>query len=641
MQINKIIVAMLLGMWLLLGSNVTSAQEFMAVDELKPGMKGIARTVVTGDTIEEFDVEILGVMPQQGPTGGSLILVKTSGAVIERTGGIAQGMSGSPVYIDGKLVGAIAYGWGMTDSTVGMLTPIGEMLKLFDTMQVADAKALELEKEKLRKTKLEKEKNETQQPDKTKTGVTELAKELGQAVQEFLPENEQKAQLVKNFQPKSTPLLASGFTKRGLAFLQEKLKAYDLTAQEVGNVAGSVSNKPLEPGSAVSADLVKGDLNLGALGTVTYVENDKVLAFGHPFLKLGDVDYFMSRAWMLTSVKSIASPFKLGVVGEPIGRIKQDRGAGIAGVLGRSPKIIPVLVKVHDRDKGTEREFALQILSSELLSKVLIESSVYNLVDRVLDRTGEGTALVSFNILADNLPAERKISRQNMFYSQNNITGAVTGEIYTGMNLLADNRFEKINIVHIDVDVDVTSDCKLAKIISAKSTQEKVKPGEKFEIAVKIQPYRGEVITKVLEYTLPKQFPKGKASLMVRGGASIAWIQALIKQQQKETGFLQEEMTKNKSLVQIVDEFNNQDNNQDIVIDILPNFSKEQNKNKKIKKALENKPAEPNPLEMLNPMSGLNNNKTFSSILFGSPFKKAVPTEFLVNGDTMIMVEVE
>ena len=640
MQIKKIITGMLVAVLVLLLVPQVKAQEFMSVAELRPGMQGVARTVITGDTIEEFDVEILGIMPQQGPTGGSLILIKTSGPLIERTGGIAQGMSGSPVYIDGKLVGAIAYGWGMTDSTVGMLTPIGEMLKLFDTMAQADAKALELEKIKLQEKKTEQNKEE-QTSSVAQEEEKSITKELAAAVQDFFPETTEKAALINKMQPKSTALMASGFTQRGLSFLQERLKAYNLTAQEVGNVAGSVSDKPLEPGSAVSADLVKGDLNLGALGTVTYVDQGRVLAFGHPFLKLGDVDYFMSRAWMLTSVKSIASPFKLGVVGEPIGRIKQDRGAGIAGVLGRSPKIIPVLVKVHDRDKGTEREFALQILSSELLSKVLIESSVYNLVDRVLDRNGEGSALVSFNIVADNLPAERKISRKNMFYSQNNITGATTGELYAGMNLLADNRFEKINIVHVDVDVDVTSECKLAKIISAKPGQEKVKAGEKFEIAVKIQPYRGKAQTKIIEYTIPEKFPKGKASLMVRGGASIAWIQAMIKQQQRDSSFLQEEMTRNKSLVQIVDEFNNQDNNQDIVVDILPNFPKEKNNGKQLKKALSNTQNENNPLEMLNPLAGVNNNKTFSSILFGSPFKKAVPTEYLVNGDTMVMVEVE
>ena len=228
-----------------------------------------------------------------------------------------------------------------------------------------------------------------------------------------------------------------------------------------------------------------------------------------------------------------------------------------------------------------------------------------------------------------------------MYYSQNNITGAITGELYAGMNLLADNRFEKINIVHIDIDVEVTSECKLAKIISATTTKDKVKVGEKFEIAVKIQPYRGKAMTKIIEYSLPEQFPKGRASLMVRGGASIAWIQTLIKQQQRDSSFLQDEMTKNKSLVQIVDEFNNQDNNQDIVIDIMPNFSQEKNKTKKIKKALENTTSASNPLDMLNPMAGLNNNKTFSSILFGTPFKKAIPTDFLINGDTMVMVEVE
>lgn len=679
---NKLKHILLLAVMCLLLSlpTICAAQEIMPISEVKTGMRGIARTVVIGNTIEEFNVEILGVMPKKSATGGSLILVKTSGSVIERTGGIASGMSGSPVYINGKLVGAIAYGWGFADPTVGMVTPIEDMLKMFDSMQLTQdkktkkaqerASMLQSLTESLLTTAAEKvravadaEKSTAEDTDKNADKDTPRNTENSKAPAKKPSDNTSttteankndkdialdvnadtkavKSQQIDTLMAhiaKTTPLMASGFTPRGLEFLKEKLQVHNLTAYEVGQMPTMQDNSPIQGGSSVSVDFIRGDMTLGAIGTVTYTEGDKLLAFGHPFLKLGNVDYFLSRAWMLTTVKSLQSPFKVGVTTTPLGSIKQDRGNGVAGKFGLSPRVIPVVITVTDQDSGISHKFGIQIINNEILSRVLLESSVFNMVDRIIDRTGEGSATVSFNIIADNLPAGRQVERKNMFYSRQNIATVITDEIYAAMSMLADNIFSEVNINHVGVEIEITQACKLAKITGAQALKTKVQAGESIPLEVTYLPFRGTPSKTVLTYTIPKSQQPGPITLMVRGGASIAWIQALIKQQQKDSGFLQREIDKNKSFVQIIDEFNTQDSNQDIIVDIMPNFWTK-NSSKKTPKA-EDKET-PNPMEMFNPMASLSGNKTFSSILFGSQFKKTVPTDYLVNGDAIIALEV-
>ena len=226
-----------------------AAPAIMGLEEVKPGMHGVAKTVISGTKIEEFGVEVLGIMKDKGPSG-DLILVRTYGDLIEKTGGIAQGMSGSPVYINGKLIGAIGYGWSLTDHKTGMVTPIGDMLKLLDSPLAVP------------------------------------------------PSSE-----ATNLQPLATPLMVSGFGERALSMLGEQLKPYSLVPYAAGEPSQGVTYPSLEPGSAVGVQLVQGDVSVGALGTVTYVDDKKVLAFGHPFLKKGNVGYYMSNAYIFTSMK--------------------------------------------------------------------------------------------------------------------------------------------------------------------------------------------------------------------------------------------------------------------------------------------------------------------------------------------------
>ena len=269
----------------------------MPVDNLKAGMRGYAKTVISGDTIETFPVEVLGVTGSESM--GYQILIRAGGGVMERSGGIAQGMSGSPVYIDGKLAGAIAYGTAFSDPHYCLLTPIQDMLDLLD-------------------------KPEPHRPDA-------------------------KASLL----PKGTPLLAGGFAPAGIAVLQETLEPMGVTVTDAGASGGVSSHKDLEPGSSVGAALIQGDLTLGALGTVTWTdERGRILAFGHPFMKRGNADFFLTRTWVLASIPNLQTAYKIGTIGAAAGSFNQDRNAGIAGQIGRLPAYIPLYVSVSDSTRS-------------------------------------------------------------------------------------------------------------------------------------------------------------------------------------------------------------------------------------------------------------------------------------------------
>ncbi len=629
-------------------------------------MTGVGKTVVSGSEIEDFTVEIIGVMQNSGSTGGDLILVRLSGEPIRRSGGVAQGMSGSPVFFNGKLAGAVAFGWSLSDPNICMLTPIGEMLKISETMRsdlekIAQLKetaaarqraedAAEISKLTAEREKAEKEKKETesapdqktqtgpkqikpnpqkevdQQPDKKEPGdKTDKEKEVKPATETKTPE--------EPLTPKLTPLMARGFSVQGLDILREGLKEFDIVPYSVGEAPYGTANILLEPGSAVSVEVMRGDMSLGVLGTVTWVDGDEVLAFGHPFTKRGQVNYFLSNAWTFTTVSSINSAFKVGAPGKLLGSVLQDRGSGVAGKIGLYPAIMPMLITVSDFTRGLHKEATVQIVQDEMLSPVLAQSAVVSIADRVLDRKGEGTALVKFTIRAAGLPGDREIKRENMFYSSRNITEVLAGELASGLQMLTRNRFQTVNLTDVDIQVEVSDKRNTATIISAKPLAEKANPGDTIGIEVTLQPYREDKITKVVHFTIPKDQKEGPMPLMIRGGTSLVGLQSAVRQQQTaETAMLlRQDSTKTKTFADEIDEFNKKDRNHDIVVDLLMGAG-EKKPAKSTKKA--STVAAPTAEEQQLQEEQIN------EFVQGSKYKTNTPIYHIVTGETVTGVEV-
>lgn len=530
----------------------------MPIKDLKPGMQGVGKTVISGDTIEEFNVEIIGVSGSE--TAGYSILVRLYGDLIEKTGGVAQGMSGSPVYVDGRLVGAVAFGKTFNDPHYCFLTPIHNMLKLLDMPVLRSG----------------------------------------------------------DWIPKGTALMAGGFTPMGMEYLQERLQAAGLEAVASGGSSAEEAGG-LEPGSAVGAAIMQGDLTLGALGTVTWIGDDgSVLAFGHPFMQRGDSNFFMNKVWVLGCIPNMQSSYKVGNLGATIGAFTQDRASGIAGKQGRGPASIPVFVSVSDLGRGQSNAVRVNLIEDEKLVPMILDAAVYNTVSKTVDRNGGGTARLHFTI--DGVDSEKKhvvIDRENMYYSTEGLLKIMNQELTEAANILMQNKFEKIDVYGVSVNVEVTEDVQVAEIQRVGTAKRDVKPGEKVAFDVVMKPYRGAEFTKTVYFTVPKNHPGGKLALNVRGGSSLAWVQNLLRKQQ-EDGIPVQQKEKRYTLADFIKKVNEADKNNELIIDVAAGAP--------MGEAAMNAMAE---------------DASFASMLQGSPYKQKTLFDFIIDGDKEIVLNVD
>ena len=571
-------------------TSLTTAQaiDFMPVNDVTTGMEGIAKTVIVGDTISTFDVKVLGVMKDKGPSG-HLILAKFSGPVMDQTGGIAHGMSGSPVYINGKLVGAVAYGWGFADGTIGMITPIEDMVKLWNIPY---------------------EKNLSKPWDDT--------------------------QLI----PLGTPLMAYGFDAASMDYFKSKLPQYKYETYDTASASGDEIAKPLEAGGSVAALLVDGDLKLGAIGTVTHVDGEKVVAFGHPFLKHGSSNYFMHNASIFTVVKSYNAAFKLGSMGKEIGSVTEDRGAGIAGVSGVISPGIPLRFHLKDIDMGRDRTSSVKVIEDGEMTPTLAATALYNMLNKTLDRSGSGTATISYTITPKG-KEHKPLTRTNMFYSSDSISEKAVDEFYNVIDVLMNNRFINYEISDISVETNVTQDKKTAKLIDASASSTVVSPGDTIVVDVTLEPFRGEKVIKQIFFKVPEDQAIGKYTLEVRGGGEIPLPYVLEKQKYNLTDEILRRLKVHKDFDELYDEIQKTDTNNQIVVEFLEDGISlvDEDGSQSVKKAklkdVESKPM-PGDVKKKTGQEDLSSSKDDEK----KPEKTAVDTEYIVQGDGQFTIHV-
>ena len=571
----KRLLVLTLGSLLALVSLVSAAIPTIAVEELKPGMKGYGKTVIRGADIETFDVEVLGVTGTD--TGGYNILIKASGPLLKESGGIAQGMSGSPVYIDGRLAGAVAYGQAFSDPNYCFLTPINEMLRLFD-------------------------------------------------------ETDPRPSV---FLPKSTPLMVSGFTADGVAHLNEELSPFGLTSYAVPGGTEALDNVKLEPGSSVGVSLVRGDMVIGAIGTVTWTDEEgRILAFGHPFLQHGDSNYFMTNAWIFASVPNIQSAFKVGTLGKTLGRISQDRLSGIAGKEGENAPIIPMYVSVTDKDRGLHKSSNVQLITDEDLVPTLVDGVTYNTVSMAKDRKGGGTSRIRFTVTAEGeKEGPIRLRRENMFYSATDIGKLTDSELNVATDMLMNNRFDKVTIQDINVDVETTSGCEVAEMVGASAPSTAVQGGT-LPITLTFKPYRSEEITRTVNFKVPDKQPAGPMNLIVRSGNATAWLsKALSKKNNRNgtpdggDGSSEDEnamfQSSQRQFRDFLTEFNDMDANNEVIVDLMPTYGDER------------------PSRRVAARSVAGRGSSLTGLLKGSKYKQKFPMDFIITGESNIIVDVQ
>jgi hypothetical protein len=357
-----------------------------------------------------------------------------------------------------------------------------------------------------------------------------------------------------------------------------------------------------------------------AIGTVTYMDGNRVLAFGHPFLKRGNAEYFMTNAYIFTTVGGIDNGFKVGTTGSLVGVINQDRSSGISGEVASYPAIIPLSIHIQDKNLGNTREANVQMVRDEKLAPALAATTVFSFMEKAMDRVGPGTAKVGFEISARNMPGE-VLKRENMFYSPGNIGEAAVGEFLEAMTLLAGNKYNQVDIMDVNVNVSVSDEQRTASIVEARATETKIRPGDKISIVVHLKPFRGEKITRVVNFTVPKDQPAGPMTLEVRGGGMVPIAQLLKMANPDALAKLLKNQNKDKYFADVINGFSDRERNNDIVVEKLDVYSDTAD----TKKA----PAK--------------NSKAADSILNtkGKKSEKSfVTTDYIVENDTQLIINV-
>lgn len=645
-------------MLLLYTNSALAMPPIMKTSELRPGMQGYAETVVQGAQKVSFNVEIIGVV-NNGKGSPKQILARAYGPIIDDTNGVIHGMSGSPVYVDGKLIGAVARAVGQDVLPYKFyITPIEEMLDIWNlpdpltvinksNIKIVDIPSLEeyeknqddfdknidKEVEKYKSKHLatpegkeavkgkaqkrleeilsgidietEEDKNSIDDEDivqtdkiikdledKSKTTIDADKLEEHISLTSFILKSlqkEYKSQASDLSTTKMMPIYVSGFNDNALNFLAENLKYKNMTpyatgefiSSPIGNSGSDIKeNATLSAGDPVGVVLAYGDFSAGGTGTVTAVDGNKILGFGHAMTYKGNVNYFMTEADVIGSAGGILNGVKVSSFGKIIGRINQDRFNGVAGILNEYPASIPVRVKVTDRNLGQEKTFVSKVAYDEDILPTLASSIVYASMDRTADRASYGTSKIKFTIMTDEVP-EGKFERENMYYDPKDVGQFTVGELTQALYFLCTNMEKPSNILDVKVDVDFTSSRKTASIVSAIPDKEEAKPGDLVNFSVTLKPYRRENVTVTIPYTIPKTQKEGRMFLEVKGGGFVQLAQVL------QSGLAATPQdAANLSTVDRLNDLKNLNKNNEIVISPTIDIQSEVDQDKAIKEAI-------------------------------------------------------
>lgn len=555
-KIKKGLVSLCLTGALLVSSVAVAAlPEIIGLKELQPGMWGTGYTVIDASgEIRPFDVQVVGILGDNSKMSAKRILVNLSGPLIEETGGAISGMSGSPIYFNGRLAGALSAGYkDMYPTQRIMLTPIEDMLKIWDypdtrnktRMPQLDLAQMKAEREKFQadqeaKAKEGKEPAEEKAAEEAVAQSEEHEEQAGAEAQDEETATDEEAEVESGSEAPlehKTTYFASGFGAQGLKMLQSKMSPlgikvdYDNTWDNGVSMMSARPNAVLQPGSPVGVAMSIGDFTFGSMGTVTAVDGNRVLAFGHSYTHRGNVNYFMTDADVISTIHGPTSGMKLGNVQGIIGRVNQDRQDGIGGILGQFPQTVPVIVTVHDKDTGREITYNTMVAYDEEVLAALAPVVVYSSINTTLDRQDASTASLQFS-LRSSYGKDGLISRRNMFYDDGDVAKVAVTELNDILAVILGNKEKEADMLDLKVDVTIDKGRKTATLVSAVPSKQEVVPGEEITFDTTIKPYRGEKIKLSVPYKVPEHQQPGQLALDVHGGGLVNVAKILLAQQQ-------------------------------------------------------------------------------------------------------------
>lgn len=478
--------------------------ETMPLSQVHKGMKGYGLTVFEGNRIEKFDVEILGVLNNTGPSQ-DLILARVDSPVVQRAGVIA-GMSGSPIFIDGKVIGALAFAWQFAKEPVAGITPIDEMLKIADNGSTGSS-SLPAATPRM---------NAAQFIDTITNGKSE-------AVFEKLAADFGAKQMSSSFggaRPIAVPLSLSSFSPDTINRFGKYLDAMNFVAVPSGSTAGGTQtathdSKPFQPGDPIGAVLLNGDFNVAATGTVTYTDGDKVYAFGHPFLDMGEISFPMAKSEIVTVMPSLASSFKFANTGEVVGALQQDRATGIMGVVGATANTIPIELTVDG--SGPSRTYHVNMIRHTQLSPLILAMAADSVIANAQKAAGERTVLMDAEIDLKGL--EPVHLREGWAGAQ--ARQAIPSYLAVISGYLMSNEFRDAKIEKVKIHLRHDDSLKIAKLVEASivpPANGRIVPGDTVTVRTVLKPFRGEQFVESFDVKIPDNQTPGSAYLLIGSG---------------------------------------------------------------------------------------------------------------------------
>ena len=488
-----------------------SAAALFPLEDLRPGMKGIARTVFSGSEPQDFGIEILGVLPGFTGPRQSTIIARLTGTNVDKTG-VFAGMSGSPVFIDDRLVGAIAYSFPFSKEPICGITPIKQMIDIFESgndnpKSTGQPHAISFNKLASAEWK----------PVMPKQEVT--ATNLIASVASGSPLVPLMGQQI---QPIATPVVFGGIGQESLSLFSAELTRNGLLP--VSGVGGSAAITPLAafnentltPGTSVSVQLVRGDYSIAASGTVTFRDGEHIYAFGHPFLSLGGSDMPMTESSVVTVIPNAFNSFKLAVPGQMVGSISQDRATGIFGQLGHAPRMIPVKINLHT-SRNRDQQFSYEIVSDEFLTPLLLTITVFNTISSSERSIGESTVSVHGAIA---IKGQKPIKLERRFSSGNSALLAA-GSIATPVTELLSSGFNDVNISSVTMDITSSEDKQTATLERISLDRTDVSRGDNVEVQAYVQTESGKQFVQRIPVQIPADAPSGQLVITVGDGAAL------------------------------------------------------------------------------------------------------------------------
>ncbi len=457
--------------------------------ELRSGMEGIMKTVVSGTSIEEIPVKIISVISRKEKPH-RLILLKAFGPLADSLGGIASGMSGSPVYVEGKLAGAIGYGWEFSDHRFALATSVEDMIDIWSNEDLGNSEIFPGKPISIASCDVS-----------CRSGDLAISEDI------FLQEIQPKFQVFQGdgFSPRSKAALEKSFSFR----IEEGLFA------EADSSPASYKTS-LVPGMAMGALLAWGDVSLGAIGTVSAVDvHDRFIAFAHPFLNRGIVSYPVSTAYIHGIIPSVATPFKLGSMGSLVGIMTRDTAQGVGGRFRTFAPSVSFEINLKMPRSKEVRTKKFHVVNDPYVVSELSGAALLGIVDNLWGRKGEGTALVTLTV--DKTSFFPGWQWENMYFSDQDIARDCLKDTQDLIRIFTINPFLNIFPLGFSLEIEILEKPRILYVEDLQIAQDTVEPGASVDVQFYVRPYRGERLCKNVRLTLPENY-SGTCEVVARGG---------------------------------------------------------------------------------------------------------------------------